>query len=318
MDVVVSEASRQRELQADPPPGFMAVRRATRSQPVVNAMTIDVEDYFQVQALSHCFRRSDWPTMECRVERNTARILSMLAEHDCKATFFTLGWIAERYPHLVREIHALGHEIASHGLAHYRVDQQTPDAFRSDIRRAKAVLEGVTGAAVRGYRAATFSIGWHNLWAFDVLAEEGYSYSSSIYPIRHDLYGMPGAPRFAFRPREGSSLLECPISTITVGGRVLPCGGGGYFRLLPYRLSRQLLKRLNQREGQSAVFYFHPWEIDPEQPRPPRLPARARARHYVNLTRMEGRLRRLLADFLWSRMDRVFPDALPCSPRATP
>src|SRR5262249_43071793 len=155
------------------------------------------------------FPRRDWPTTECRVERNMAIIFAMLADHKCQATFFTLGWIAERYPRLVREIHDLGHEVASHGLAHYRVDQQTPDAFRADIRHAKTILEDLTGAAVKGYRAATFSIGWENLWAFDVLAEEGFSYSSSVYPIHHDLYGMPGAPRFAFRPREGAGLIEC-------------------------------------------------------------------------------------------------------------
>jgi polysaccharide deacetylase family protein (PEP-CTERM system associated) len=285
------------------------VHRGGRRQPaLVNAMTIDVEDYFQVQAFSDRFHRQDWPTVECRVERNTARILAMLAEHRCAATFFTLGWIAERFPGLVREIQSLGHEVASHGLAHFRADQQSPAAFRSDIRRAKAILEDITGTPVRGYRAATFSIGWDNLWAFDVLAEEGYSYSSSTYPIRHDLYGMPGAPRFAFHPRADSSILECPISTVAVRGHVLPCGGGGYFRLLPYRLSRWQLERLNHKERQPGVFYFHPWEIDVDQPRPRGLPLRTRIRHYVNIGRMEARLRRLLADFAWDRMDRVFPE----------
>jgi polysaccharide deacetylase family protein (PEP-CTERM system associated) len=269
-------------------------------------MTIDVEDYFQVHAFAGRIDRRDWPTLECRVERNTEVILSMLDEAGCRATFFTLGWIAERYPGLVRRIVTGGHELASHGMAHIRADRQDRAAFGADVGRSRRLLEDIGGVPVTGYRAASFSIGRDNLWAFEVLAEKGYAYSSSIYPISHDHYGMKEAPRFPFRPRGGDGLLEIPVSTVSLGGRNLPCGGGGYFRLLPYRLSRWQLRRLNLQDRRPAVFYFHPWEIDPEQPRPSGLPLRTRLRHYNNLGAMAGRVRRLLREFAWDRMDRVF------------
>jgi polysaccharide deacetylase family protein (PEP-CTERM system associated) len=274
--------------------------------PIVNALTVDVEDYFQVQALVEHFPRSLWDKQSARVEQNTDRVLSLFADRGVKATFFTLGWVAERYKSLIRRIVEEGHELASHGYDHVRADQQDQDAFRADVRLTKKILEDVSGSRVRGYRAATFSIGKANLWAFKVLAEEGYAYSSSIYPIRHDNYGMPDAPRHSFRPLANTDFLEVPISTISIAGRHLPCGGGGYFRLLPYAYSKWAIQRINRHEGKSSVLYFHPWEIDADQPRPERVGLRSRLRHYTNLDRMEGRLVRLLRDFSWDRMDRIF------------
>lgn len=271
----------------------------------VNAMSVDVEDYFQVQALSDAIPRTAWETLPCRVEANVDRLLALFDDAGIKATFFTLGWVAERYPALVRRIVAGGHELASHGWDHTRADSQDEPAFRADIRRTRKLLEDVGGAPVIGYRAATFSIGPRNRWAFGVLAEEGYRYSSSLYPIRHDLYGDTAAPRVPFHP-EGSPLLEVPMTTVQWFGRNFPCSGGGYFRLLPYSVSRFNMRRVNDRDRQSCVFYFHPWEIDPGQPRQTGINARARFRHYTNLGRMEGRLKRLLVDFAWDRMDRVF------------
>ncbi len=270
-----------------------------------NAMSVDVEDYFQVQAMAGRIDRAVWETMPRRVERNTDRVLQMFADHGVHATFFTLGWVAERHPELVRRIVDAGHELASHGYGHVRADAQDEPEFRADIRRAKQLLEDIGGVAVRGYRAASFSIGEGNLWAFRALADEGYTYSSSVYPVRHDIYGMPAAPRFAFRPRDGGSLVELPISTTIVGGRNLPCGGGGYFRLLPYGLSRRMIERVNRTDRQPCNFYFHPWEIDPGQPRQGGLAWRTRFRHYTNLRVMEAKLRRLLRDFAWDRIDRV-------------
>lgn len=272
-------------------------------QPITNALTIDVEDYFQVSAFARHIARADWASRDCRVEGNVDRILGMLDEHATKATFFTLGWIAERHPQLVRKIVAAGHELASHGYGHERASEQTEDAFFADIQLAKLLLEDLSGCEVKGYRAPSFSIGTANLWAFDCLERAGYLYSSSIYPIRHDHYGMPDAPRFAHRVR---SLLEVPATTVQFMNRNWPASGGGYFRLMPYWLSRRLLQRVNRSDRQPAVFYFHPWEIDVDQPRVPGIDARTRFRHYLNLGRMEGRLHRLLADFRWGRMDDVF------------
>ncbi len=271
---------------------------------VVNAMTIDVEDYFQVSAFAPYIRRSEWDVRECRVERNVERILAMLERHDTRATFFTLGWVAERYPQLVRRIVDGGHELASHGYGHQRASDLSRQQFDNDIQSAKKVLEDIAGVAVQGYRAPSFSIGEGNLWAFDSLAKAGYRYSSSIYPIRHDHYGMPDAPRFAHRVASG--LLEVPVTTLRMRGRNLPSSGGGYFRLLPYALSRWMLRRVNASDRQSAIFYFHPWEIDAGQPRVVGIDAKTRFRHYVNIPRMEARLDRLLGDFRWGRMDEIF------------
>jgi len=277
---------------------------STPQVPLVNALTIDVEDYFQVSAFAPYIQRADWDARECRVERNVGRILDMLAAQKTHATFFTLGWIAQRYPHLVRRIADEGHEVASHGYGHERVSDLTPEAFAHDIRTAKHLLEDIAGVAVTGYRAPSFSIGQGNLWALDVLQQEGYRYSSSIYPIQHDHYGMPDAPRFAHRIRP--DLIEVPPTTLRMFNRNLPSSGGGYFRLFPYALSRWMLRQVNQNDQQPAIFYFHPWEIDAAQPRVAGIDARTRFRHYVNIPRMEQRLQRLLQDFQWGRMDHIF------------
>jgi polysaccharide deacetylase family protein (PEP-CTERM system associated) len=274
-----------------------------QSAKVTNALTIDVEDYFQVSAFAPHIPRSDWPTRECRVERNVDLILAMLDQHETKATFFTLGWIAERYPELIRRIVAEGHELASHGYGHERASEQTAAAFFADINLAKLILEDLAGQEVKGYRAPSFSIGQHNLWAFDCLERAGYRYSSSIYPIRHDHYGMPDAPRHAHAV---GGLLEVPATTMRFLNRNWPASGGGYFRLMPYGVSRWMLRRVNHVDQLAAVFYFHPWEIDADQPRIPGISAKTRFRHYVNIHRMEARLNRLLGDFQWGRMDHLF------------
>lgn len=271
---------------------------------ITNALTIDVEDYFQVSAMAPYIARSEWDSRECRVERNVERILAMLEAADTRATFFTLGWIAERYPQLVRRIVAGGHELASHGHGHERASDLSRAQFSEDITRAKRILEDLGGVAVQGYRAPSFSIGQGNLWAFDCLAEAGYRYSSSIYPIAHDHYGMPDAPRFAHEVRPG--LTEVPVTTLRVGERNYPSSGGGYFRLMPYALSRWMIRRVNAQDQAPAIFYFHPWEIDAGQPRIPGIDAKTRFRHYVNIARMEGKLQALLRDFRWGRMDEVF------------
>ena len=279
---------------------------ARRWGETVNAMTVDVEDYFQVSAFEGHIRREDWERLPCRVERNIDRILALFMESNIQATFFTLGWIAERFPQAVRRIVGAGHELASHGYAHVRVTHLDEPAFRADVARTKGLLEDISGTTVQGYRAPSYSVGATNLWALRVLEETGHRYSSSIYPIHHDLYGMPEAPRFAFRPAQCERLLEVPVTTVAIAGHKLPCGGGGYFRLFPYTFSRWALQRVNRRDGRAAVFYFHPWEIDPDQPVQRGIGIKTRVRHYLNLRRVEGRLRRLGQDFRWSRMDQVF------------
>ena len=278
--------------------------RPEASREIVNALTIDVEDYFHVSAFASHISRKDWDDRPCRIERNIERILKMLDEAGVRATFFTLGWVAERYPALIRGIGEAGHELASHGFAHHRATEQHEREFFADISLAKAVIEDVTGREVKGYRAPSFSVGPTNAWAFECIAGAGYRYSSSLYPIRHDHYGVPEAPRFAHEV--GPKLLEIPIATVRLFSANWPAGGGGYFRLLPYRVSCWSLRRINAVDGRPAMFYFHPWEIDPEQPRVDGVSAKTRFRHYVNLDRMAPRLRRLLADFRWDRADRVF------------
>jgi polysaccharide deacetylase family protein (PEP-CTERM system associated) len=271
---------------------------------IVNALTVDVEDYFQVSAFAAHIPRSSWDSQPCRVEANIERILGLLSEAKVSATFFTLGWIAERYPALVRRLVDGGHELASHGYEHLRANEQAYGAFLADIRLAKAVLEDIAGREVKGYRAPSFSIGPANFWAFDCIAEAGYRYSSSIYPIRHDHYGAPDAPRFPYKVRE--NLLDVPVATVRMLNSNWPAGGGGYFRLLPYRISKWSISQVNAVDRRPAMFYFHPWELDPTQPRVKGPGAKARFRHYLNLDRTEPRLKSLLADFRWDRVDRVF------------
>lgn len=276
---------------------------------ITNAMTVDVEDYFQVLAFEPYIKRQQWDRLPHRVEQNTLRILDLFDQYGIKATFFTLGWVAERYPRIVKRIISAGHELAAHGYQHIRVSEQTPEQFRQDIRTTKRILEDIGGQMVNGYRAASYSIGAKNLWALDVLEEEGFLYSSSIYPVNHDIYGMPDAPRFKFMPTESKGLLEIPISTIKVLHKNLPCGGGGFFRLYPYAVSKAAYRYLNKVEKQSGIFYFHPWEIDPEQPKQQGLSAKTRFRHYLNLAVMEARLTQLLQDFSWNTMQKVFLDS---------
>jgi polysaccharide deacetylase family protein (PEP-CTERM system associated) len=278
-------------------------RSAANETLVVNALTIDVEDYFQVSALAPYIPRSSWGEQPCRIEQNIDRILCLLAQSRVHATFFTLGWIAERYPQIVRRIVAEGHELASHGYAHERATALEPAPFFADIVLAKAVLEDIAGAEVQGYRAPSFSIGEDNLWAYDCLARAGYRYSSSVYPIRHDHYGSADASRFTHMAK--ASVLEVPIATARLFRTNWPAGGGGYFRLLPYPLSRWLIRRVNLCDQEPAIFYFHPWEIDPEQPRVKGVDAKTRFRHYLNLERTASRLESLLQDFRWDRLDRV-------------
>lgn len=274
---------------------------------ITNALTIDVEDYFQVSALAPHFPRSGWDGVPCRVERNVDLILGLLDARRARATFFTLGWIAERYPEVVKRIASAGHEVASHGYGHERASTQTPSVFLEDIRRAKTLLEDIAGVKVSGYRAPSFSIGTTNLWAHDCIAEAGYSYSSSVYPVKHDHYGIPDSPRFPYRLANG--LIEVPVTTVRWMGRNWPAGGGGFFRLLPYSVSRWQIAKVNRDDSKPAIFYFHPWEVDPAQPRVREASAKTRFRHYVNLERTESRLRRLLQDFDWGRADEVFRDA---------
>ncbi len=271
-----------------------------------NALTIDVEDYFQVSAFDPYIPRDDWDSIPCRVERNIDRILSLLEKKGINATFFTLGWIAKRYPSMVRRIVENGHELASHGCDHDRVTELGSNEFYKDIADSKKILEDISGFPVIGYRAPSFSINKQNYWALSLLEEAGYLYSSSIYPVRHDHYGIPDAPRFAFYPNPTGKLLEVPITTVNLLGRNIPVGGGGYFRLWPYAVSRWFIQRVNEKDRRSAVFYFHPWEIDPDQPRQKGINLKVRFRHYLNLDLMEKRLTNLLNDFGWGRMDQIF------------
>ncbi len=268
-------------------------------------MTIDVEDYFQVSAFEPYIDKKKWDNIEHRVEKNTHKILNTLTEFDTKATFFTLGWIAERYPLLIKRIVSEGHELACHGYEHIRVTEQTPDQFRADINRTKKILEDLAGKEVKGYRAASYSINADNLWAHDILAEEGFKYSSSVYPVKHDLYGIPDAPRFCYQPLANSNFLEIPITTVKIGQKNFPCGGGGFFRFYPYIFSKWAFRYINS-SNQSAIFYCHPWEIDPDQPKQPGINLKTRFRHYLNLHKMEQRIRYLLTDFDWDTMENVF------------
>lgn len=273
--------------------------------PVVNAMSIDVEDYFHVSVFDGVVPRTAWETLESRVRANTLRLLDLFDETRVRATFFVLGWVAERDPALVRDIAWRGHEVASHGYAHRLIYDQTPLAFREDVRRAKGLLEDACGRRVVGYRAPSYSITPRSLWALDVILEEGYEYDASIFPIRHDRYGIPVSERHPYRiERAAGTLVEVPGSTTHLGPLNLPVAGGGYFRLLPYWWTRWGIERVNRIEGRPVVFYLHPWEIDPDQPR---LPAGrlGRLRHYRNLAHTEARLRQLLTDFRFDAVETV-------------
>jgi polysaccharide deacetylase family protein (PEP-CTERM system associated) len=335
-----------RERAAQPP------SPAAQPTSIVNALTIDVEDYFHVSAFESVCDPCTWGGRECRVESNTDRLLEILAGVDTRATFFVLGWVAERFPGLAGKIAAAGHEVACHGYAHRRVSTQTREEFREDVRRSKSLLEEQAGGPVLGYRAPSYSIGPTCLWAFDELAEAGFAYDSSVFPVRHDLYGLSDWPRFPFwmeriagedglgnwvpaedrgqrsatgnppgaetrHPAPGPEhLLEVPITTLNLLGRNVPVAGGGYFRLFPYGLTRWGLGRINREERRPFVFYLHPWELDPGQPRMEGAGIKSRFRHYVNLHRTESRFRRLLGDFCFAPLREVLAGAI--SPDSRP
>jgi polysaccharide deacetylase family protein (PEP-CTERM system associated) len=273
--------------------------------PPCNALTCDVEDYFQVSAFEHLVPRSRWDEFECRIPRNVDLALQLFADAGVKGTFFTLGWVAERYPAVVRRIAEAGHEVASHGMRHERVFDLRPDEFRENAARAKTLLEDAGGVAVNGYRAPSWSFDERTPWAYSILREVGYSYSSSLYPVAHDHYGVPGAPTEPFYV-SSAEILEIPASTLRFAGRNWPAAGGGFFRLLPLPVSLWMLRRIQAKQGTPTMFYFHPWELDPEQPRIAGVNARAKFRHYLNLDKMQPRLAVLLKAFRWDRMDRVF------------
>ena len=271
---------------------------------MLNALSVDVEDWYQVGAFERTISRADWPTKEVRVERNTDAVLALFAESGVKATFFTLGCVAAAHPALMRRIVKAGHEIASHGWDHIRVFTMTPGQFRDDTTRARKAIEDASGVAVTGYRAPSFSIDLRTPWAHPILAEAGYAYSSSVAPLKHDHYGWPEAPRFAFRPLSDSDLIELPVTIMDVAGRSFG-SGGGFFRLLPYGLSKRGIGRVNRDAQRPAIFYFHPWDMDPGQPFVRNAPLRSKLRHYPNLSRMADKLRRLIVDYEWGRVDAV-------------
>ena len=270
-----------------------------------NALSVDVEDWFQVGEFETVFDRKDWDSLECRVERNTDAVLQLFCDAEIKGTFFTLGWVAERYPALMRRIVAAGHELASHGYSHDRVFTFTPKQFADDLERSRKLIEDSSGIRVTGYRAPSFSIDQRTPWAHEILAEQGYTYSSSVAPVKHDHYGWADAPRFAFRPVAGSNFLEVPVTTAQLGPKRLAAGGGGFFRLLPYAFSRWAIRQVNDDERRPAIIYFHPWEIDPGQPRVANAPIKSKLRHYTKLDVMAEKLKRLPKDFQWERLDAV-------------
>jgi len=268
-------------------------------------MTVDVEDYFQVSAFENILPREIWNSLPVRVEHNTYKILNLFEQNNIKATFFILGWVAKRYPNLVKDIVQQQHELASHGYWHQRVHTITPNEFKKDVESSKKLLEDISGVVIQGYRAPSYSINYRNQWAFNILEEMGFIYSSSVYPIKHDIYGWPTAPRFKFTSTP-NGLIEIPISTLKIGGRNIPSGGGGYFRLFPYPLSRWGMRQINQKDQQPCIFYFHPWEIDCEQPKQKNINFKTRFRHYHNLSGMKIKLEKLLRDFHWGTIDDVF------------
>jgi polysaccharide deacetylase family protein (PEP-CTERM system associated) len=270
-----------------------------------NALSVDVEDWFHVGAFEKVISRDDWRSLECRVERNTDALLQMFDDADIKATFFTLGWVAERFPQLIRRIADEGHELANHGSEHDRVFTLGRQEFATDILRARKAIEDASGALVTGYRAPSFSIDQRTPWAHEVLAEQGYAYSSSVAPVKHDHYGWAEAPRFAFRPVSGSDLIEIPVTTAVFAGKRLAAGGGGFFRMLPYAFSRWAVRQVNAEDKRPAIIYFHPWEIDADQPRVAKAPIKSKLRHYSRLKAMAPKLKRLMRDFQWGRLDAI-------------
>jgi polysaccharide deacetylase family protein (PEP-CTERM system associated) len=272
-------------------------------RPPTNGLSVDVEDWFQVGAFETVIERGSWDSLTLRVERNCDRILQMFADADVKATFFTLGWVAKRHPTMMRRIAEQGHEIASHGWDHARVFRMDRASFALDLDTSRKAIEDAGGCAVSGYRAPSFSIDRRTPWAYMILAEQGFAYSSSVAPVAHDHYGWAEAPRFAFKPLPWSDLIEIPVTTATFAGRRLAAGGGGFFRVLPYGFSRWAIRQVNRRDGRPAVFYFHPWEIDPDQPRVANAPLKSKLRHYSNLEGMAGKLRQLVHEFAWGRLD---------------
>ena len=278
---------------------------AGKADALLNAMSVDIEDWFQVGAFETVIDRSDWDQLAHRVERNSDAVLALFDEAGIKATFFVLGWVAERYPALMQRIAAAGHEIASHGYDHARVFMLSPDQFRDDLERSRKLLEDSSGQKVIGYRAPSFSIDQRTPWAHEILAEQGYAYSSSVAPINHDHYGWAGSPRFAWKPVEGSDLIELPVTTVKLGSRTFAAGGGGFFRLLPYGLYKWSIRKMHREDGRGAIFYFHPWEIDPDQPRVTNAPVRSKLRHYTNLGHMRTKLLRAGQEFNWGRVDEL-------------
>ncbi len=271
----------------------------------INALTVDVEDYFQVSAFEHLVPKESWDSYDCRIPKNVDRVLQLFSDANAKATFFALGWVASRLPAVIRRIVDEGHELASHGMNHTRIWAQSSDEFRNDVAASKKLLEDVSGVQVRGYRAASWSLDERTPWAHEIIGEAGYEYSSSLYPVRHDLYGVPDAPAYPFYPVSGD-LLEVPASTVCLFGRNWPAAGGGFFRLLPLKTSLWMINRVSQASGLPALFYFHPWELDPQQPRINGADRRARFRHYLNLDKFERRLRVLSKAFKWDRMDQIY------------
>jgi polysaccharide deacetylase family protein (PEP-CTERM system associated) len=277
---------------------------------ILNALSVDVEEYFQVSAFERHIARADWDHWPTRVAWATERLLDVFGEVGARATFFTLGWVAERHRGLIQRIVREGHELGCHGYEHIRITNQSRQEFRADLARSKSLLEDAAGTAVHGYRAATFSITRENLWAFQEIEQAGFRYSSSVYPVHHDLYGIPDAPRRPFRPVGTSRLVEIPVSTLALGKFNLPVAGGGYFRLLPYAVSRALVRRVHAHEDIPVNMYFHPWEFDPDQPRPPGLTLKTRVRHYINQGRTLSRMRALVRDFAWDSFANVYAEAI--------
>ncbi|MDZ7588318.1 MAG: XrtA system polysaccharide deacetylase [Parasphingorhabdus sp.] len=279
--------------------------RPENKRKLFNALSVDIEDWFQVGAFEPVINRADWDSLECRVERNTDAVLQLFADGGVHATFFTLGWVAERYPALIQRIVAAGHEVASHGYDHKRVFNLTADEFAADLIKTRKILEDASGQPVTGYRAPSFSIDQRTPWAHRIIAEQGYTYSSSVAPIHHDHYGWHGSPRFAWKPVDGSALVELPVTTAQYGSRTLAAGGGGFFRVLPYWLYAHAVNKVHHQDGHGAIFYFHPWEIDPDQPRVANASLRSKLRHYTKLSVMADKMRRLMTDYRWGRMDEL-------------